>query len=117
MKPSIEYISSAKAPRIKNETKKVLDKVRVRDNDNNCSFAAFLSPELLAQFSYVQKDDTENLAVDSFEHEDTVISTSPLAYLAKELTFTTLCNKYRVLKSKWIQFATEVMDTQEMQVA
>ena len=117
LKPSIEYISSTKAPRIKNETKKVLDKVRAKDNDNNCSFAAFLSPELLAQFGYVQKDDTENLAVDSFEHEDTVISTSPLAYLAKELSFTTLCNKYRVLKSKWIQFATEVMDTQEMQVA
>ena len=52
LKPSIEYISSAKAPRIKNETKKVLDKVRARDNDNNCSFAAFLSPELLAQFGY-----------------------------------------------------------------
>lgn len=117
MKPSIEYISSTKAPRIKNETKKVLDKVRAKDNDNNCSFAAFLSPELLAQFGYVQKDDTEDQSVEIFEHEDTVLSTSPLAYLAKELSFTTLCNKYRVLKSKWIQFATEVMDTQEMQVA
>ncbi len=117
LKPSVEYISSTKAPRIKNDTKKVLEKVRAKENDNNCSVAAFLSPELLTQFGYVISEETKELLFEDLENEDYNLSASPLAYLAEELSFTKLCEKYHIIKSKWIQFATQVMSTEEMQIA
>lgn len=120
LNPSIEYITSDKSPHLKDETMTVLKKVRANTNDSMCSFAAFLSPELLAKFSLTKAEDKEteqDRQTFSPVEDDAILSTSPLAYLAKEIEFINLCGKYRVLKSKWIQLATEVMNTPEMQRA
>ncbi len=120
LNPSIEYITLDKAPHLKDETMTVLKKVRANTNDSKCSFAAFLSPELLAKFRLTQTGDKETeqdtKTFSTFE-DDSILSNSPLAYLAKEIEFINLCGKYRILKSKWIQLATEVMNTPEMQRA
>ena len=118
--PSIEYIDFGKPSRLKNETKLVLDKVRVKENDNKCSLASYLSPELLAQFGFIQQEEVENADADDTVKKvdaDPILITSPLTYLTKDLFLSDLCEKYRVLKSKWIRFLAAVMPTSEMSVA
>lgn len=119
LSPKIEYIISGKSKRLKDETTQVLKKVRVSENDNRCSFAAFMSPKVFAQFGLAQPEEKEssNDLVISHVEDEYIISKSPLAYLAKEIGFMDLCGKYRILKSKWIHLATEVMNTPEMQMA
>ena len=120
LKPSIEYIDLGKPSRLKNETKLVLDKVRVKENDDKCSLAAYLSPEFRAQFGVIRQEKIENTDADDAvqkSEDDSILSTSPLTYLLKNTFLSGLCEKYRVLKSKWIRFLAAVMPTSEMVVA
>lgn len=116
LNPSIEYIGADKSPRLKNETKQILEKVRAKDDDTTCSLSAFFTPELLAKFNITQKEGSVESADDFLSIEDSSSIDSPLSYLVEESSFISLCDKYHVLKSKVIKFATDVMDTQEMLV-
>ena len=87
----------------------------------NCSFASFMSPELLAQFGWTVE---EEISEESYEdhnnetEEDTdLLADSPLAGLVDDEEINSLCAKYKITFSKWLKLATEVMDTEEMMVA
>ena len=84
----------------------------------NCSFASFLSPELLAQFGY---SDTAQEA-EEYSYEDAVedlqaLEDSPLYDMVDNEEIASLCLKYNIEVQSWLKLATEVMNTQEMQVA
>lgn len=86
----------------------------------NCSFASFLSPELLAQFGYTDSIDDEkeedNYEADSAENMDS-LPASPLYGMIDNEEIAGLCSKYKIEVQCWLKLATEVMETQEMQVA
>lgn len=86
----------------------------------NCSFASFLSPELLAQFGYTDSIDDEkeedNYEADSAENMDS-LPDSPLYGMIDNEEIAGLCSKYKIEVQSWLKLATEVMETQEMQVA
>lgn len=92
---------------------------KVPSTNYNCSFASFMSPELLAQFGLTAEEDSEN---DSYEdygvEEDTeFLESSPLADLIDDEEISSLCEKYKITFNKWLKLATEVMNTEEMMVA
>ena len=86
----------------------------------NCSFASFLSPELLAQFGY--SNAAEEPETDDYSYEDAAedlqaLEASPLYGMVDNEEIANLCSKYKIEVQSWLKLATEVMDTQEMQVA
>lgn len=85
----------------------------------SCSFASFLSPELLAQFGWSGEEESdENNNEDYGVEEDTeLLQSSPLADLVDDAEINSLCEKYKITFNKWLKLATEVMDTEEMTVA
>ncbi len=85
----------------------------------NCSFASFMSPELLAQFGYAAEPRNEE---NDYEYEETeedteLLESSPLAVLIDNVEITELCSKYKITFNKWLKLATEVMETNEMLIA
>lgn len=85
----------------------------------NCSFASFMSPELLAQFGWTaeEKTDEDNYEDYGIEECTEFLETSPLAELVDDEEISSLCAKYKIKIQSWLKLATEVMDTQEMMVA
>lgn len=86
----------------------------------NCSFASFLSSELLAQFGY--SNTVEEPEEDDYSYEDAAedlqaLETSPLYGMVDNEEIANLCSKYKIEVQSWLKLATEVMETEEMQVA
>jgi len=85
----------------------------------NCSFASFMSPELLAQIGWTSEEESEEESYEEYGiEEDTVLlESSPLAGLVDNTEINSLCAKYNIKVSKWLRLATDVMETEEMLVA
>ena len=105
-----EYINPSK----ENAAEKKEEKAEYK-----CSFASFLSPELLAQFGY---SDSEGERVDDDYSEENItvdlqiLEESPLAGMLNNKEIAGLCSKYKIEVQSWLKLATEVMETEEMQV-
>ena len=102
-----------------NPTKETSAEKQRDQAEYNCSFASFLSPELLSQFGY-RADAEEEPAASTYEEtkEDfQLIKDSPLAGLINNEEIAGLCSKYNIEVHSWLKLATQVMATQEMQVA
>ncbi len=86
-----------------------------------CSFASFLSPELLAQFGYssLEAEEKEDTAIEKpVKKEDMeLLKDSPVYQKVDGEEITGLCSKYKIKINKWIKLAEEVMNTPDMQVA
>ena len=89
------------------------------EEEYNCSLASFLSPELLSQFGYtgVSQEEAEEKFIDNIAEDLQLLETSPLAGLINNEEIANLCSKYNIEVQSWLKLATEVMNTQEMQVA
>lgn len=86
----------------------------------NCSFASFLSPELLAQFGYsttAAEPEVEEYAYEEASEDLQALEDSPLYGMVDNKEIAELCSKYNIEVHSWLKLATEVMNTQEMQVA
>lgn len=85
----------------------------------NCSFASFMSPELLAQFGWTAEEESEDDNYDEYGVEEDIelLESSPLAGFVDDEEINSLCAKYKITFNKWLKLATEVMDTEEMMVA
>lgn len=85
----------------------------------NCSLASFLSPELLSQFDYTgaaQEEEAEENSIENITEDLHLLEASPLAGLINNEEIANLCSKYNIEVQSWLKLATEVMNTQEMQV-
>ena len=106
-----EYINPSK----ENAAEKKEEKTEYK-----CSFASFLSPELLDQFGY---SDSEEEGTDDDYSEGSVtvdlqlLEDSPLAGMVNNEEIAGLCSKYKIDVQSWLKLATEVMETGEMRVA
>ena len=103
-----------------NPSKEVLQDKKKDTAEYNCSFASFLSPELLAQFGY--SNTAEEPEADDCSYEETsedlqALEDSPLYGMVDDKEIAGLCSKYNIEVHSWLKLATEVMNTQEMQVA
>lgn len=90
------------------------------EEEYNCSLASFLSPELLSQFGYkgaVQEEESEENSIENIAEDLQLLEASPLAGLINNEEIANLCSKYNIEVQSWLRLATEVMNTQEMQVA
>lgn len=86
----------------------------------NCSFASFLSPELLAQFGYsttATEPEAEEYSYEEAAEDLQALEDSPLYGMVDNKEIAELCSKYNIEVQSWLKLATEVMNTQEMQVA
>ena len=88
--------------------------------DYNCSLASFLSPELLAQFGH--SNTSAESEVEDYSYEEATadllaLEESPLYGMVDNQEIAELCSKYNIEVQSWLKLATEVMNTQEMQVA
>ncbi|MCR5400834.1 MAG: exonuclease domain-containing protein [Treponema sp.] len=86
----------------------------------SCSLASFLSPELLAQFGYSDSEDeveTEDYTDEAATDDLQILKDSPLAGMVNDEEIAGLCSKYKINIQSWLKLATEVMETEEMQVA
>ena len=102
-----------------NPTKETSAEKQRNQAEYNCSFASFLSPELLSQFGYCADAEEEPAATPYEETKEDfqLIKDSPLAGLINNEEIAGLCSKYNIEVHSWLKLATQVMDTQEMQVA
>lgn len=103
-----------------NPSKEEAPAQKKNEPEYNCSFASFLSPELLAQFGYEEKKDEENTE-ESFDEDRVsenliILDDSHLAGIVNNEEISTLCSKYKIEIQKWLSVARKVMETQEMQV-
>lgn len=101
-----------------NPTKETLVDKKRDVAEYNCSFASFLSPELLAQFGYTDSAEEEkevNYEEDAAENMELLVD-SPLYGMIDNEEIAGLCSKYKIEVQSWLKLATEVMNTQEMQV-
>ena len=106
-----EYINPSKETSTKNQ-KDVAE--------YNCSFASFLSSELLAQFGYSDtraESEAEEYSYEEASEDLQVLETSPLYGMVDNREIAELCSKYNIEVQSWLKLATEVMNTKEMQVA
>ena len=90
------------------------------EEEYNCSLASFLSPELLSQFGYTgasQEEEAEETSIENIADDLQLLGASPLAGLINNEEIANLCSKYNIEVQSWLKLATEVMNTQEMQVA
>ena len=88
--------------------------------DYNCSFASFLSPELLARFGYSDtsaESETEEYSYEEASEDLQALEESPLYGMVDNQEIAELCSKYNIEVQSWLKLATQVMNTQEMQVA
>ena len=86
----------------------------------NCSFASFLSPELLAQFGYSDSEEEEkedDYSTDSVTVDLQLLENTKLAGMVNNEEIAGLCSKYKIEVQSWIKLATAVMETEEMKVA
>ena len=86
----------------------------------NCSFASFLSPEILAQFGYsttTPEPEIEEYSYEEASEDLQALEDSPLYGMVDNKEIAELCSKYNIEVQSWLKLATEVMNTQEMQVA
>lgn len=86
----------------------------------NCSFASFLSPEILAQFGYsttTAEPEIEEYSYEEASEDLQALEDSPLYGMVDNKEIAELCSKYNIEVQSWLKLATEVMNTQEMQVA
>lgn len=94
---------------------------KVPAGEYNTSFAAFLSPELLARFGFTPYAEAEGKAENTAEilmvAEDQDFDGIEFKDEAEKMLIKELCRKYRVCVSKWHKLASDVMLTGEMQVA
>ncbi len=83
-----------------------------------CSFASFMSPELLAQFGLSAETESEEENYEDYGTEEEIefFETSPLAGFCSNTEITGLCAKYKIKFNKWLSLATQVMGTEEMVV-
>ena len=91
-----------------------------KESEYNCSFASFLSSELLAQFGYsnaAEETESDNYSYEDVAEDLQALETSPLYGMVDNEEIANLCSKYKIEVQRWLKLATEVMDTQEMQVA
>lgn len=103
-----------------NPTKETPVNKKKEESEYNCSFASFLSPELLAQFGYSNTAEEPEEADYSYEEaaEDLqALETSLLYGMVDNEEIANLCSKYKIEVQNWLKLATEVMETGEMQVA
>ena len=103
-----------------NPSKETPANKKKEEAEYNCSFASFLSPELLAQFGY--SNTAEESESDDYSYEDAAedlqaLESSPLYGMVDNEEIANLCSKYKIEVQSWLKLATEVMATQEMQVA
>ena len=105
-----------------NERREKLE-CRIPKENYNCSFASFMSPELLERFGFSAEETFDEEAAEGSydengEEEDTeLLESSPLVGLVDKEEINNLCAKYEITFSKWLKLATEVMETEEMMVA
>ena len=86
----------------------------------NCSFASFISPDLLAKFGYAGSNEEkkeEPLAVQDTVENIPADENPSLSEMPDNEEIASLCSKYKIEVPKWRKLAAEVMSTQEMQVA
>ncbi len=89
------------------------------EENYKCSFASFMSPELLSQFGFNAEIETEEENYENYGTEEEIefLESSPLAGLVDNEEITGLCAKYKITFSKWRKLAAEVMETEEMLTA
>lgn len=93
------------------------DNFKLPKENYNCSFASFLSPELLARFGYseeLEEEIYETYEDNGIDEDIELLQSSPLAGLIDNEEITALCSKYNITFYKWLKLATEVMSTEEM---
>lgn len=98
---------------------------KTRGQEYGCSFASFLSPELLAQFGYSEAEEEEETPEVVEEPEENelwqvdseALKNSPLAGLVDEQEISELCRKYCIESERWLRLASELHATGEMAVA
>lgn len=104
-----DYINPSK----KNQPKPVEDA-----RNYSCSFASFMSSELLAQFNHTDSEPVEEIneyAQEELEEEETILlENTPLAGLVDDAEIMQLCEKYKISFNEWIKLATAVLETEEM---
>lgn len=86
------------------------------DENYNCSFASFLSPELLTQFGWIDEEKQEENTYEDYRVEEDMklLKSSPFAVLVDNTEIINLCAKYKITFNKWLKLATEVLNTEEM---
>ena len=90
------------------------------ETEYNCSFAGFLSPELLAQFGYsttAEESESDDYSYEDAEEDLQALESSPLYGMVDNEEIANLCSKYKIEVQSWLKLATEVMKTEKMQVA
>lgn len=102
-----------------NEIKKNKSESKTQKENYNCSFASFMPPELMELFGLTAENEVQE---DNFEEYGTeedieLLNSSPLAGLIDNKEIAEICSKYKISINKWLQLATEVMNTDEMMVA
>lgn len=121
LESEMDYINPSKSHAKKKDSK---NKVNY-----GCSFASFMSPELLAQFGYAAEEESEveedwsetespsteeeNLCVVDME----ALNSSPLAGLVDSQEIGALCGKYRIEFARWLRVASNVHETEDMAMA
>ncbi len=103
-----------------NPSKETLQEKKKEEAEYNCSFASFLSPDLLAQFGYsntVEEPETDDYTLEEAVEDLQALEDSPLYRRIDQNEIAELCSKYNIEVHSWLKLATEVMNTQEMQVA
>ncbi|MCR5188954.1 MAG: exonuclease domain-containing protein [Treponema sp.] len=103
-----------------NPSKENADEKKEEKAEYKCSFACFLSPELLAQFGYSDSADKEtdnDYSEENVTVDLQILEESPLAGMINNEEIAGLCSKYKIEVQSWLKLATEVMATEEMQVA
>lgn len=73
-------------------------------------------PAFFISFSAQEEESEENSTVNISEDLQ-LLEASPLAGLINNEEIANLCSKYNIEVQSWLKLATEVMNTQEMQVA
>ena len=103
-----------------NPSKETPQEKKKEEEEYNCSFASFLSPELLAQFGYSNTSEEpviEDYTLAEATEDLQALEDSPLYEMIDQKEIAELCSKYNIEVHNWLKLATEVMNTQEMQVA
>lgn len=100
--------------------KEVDPKYKSPSENFSCSFASFMSPDLLAQFGHDTEEaeaiepelNDEEEGLSSYELE--LLESSPLKDNVNNQALTSLLAKYKIPFEKWLTLATETMNTEEM---
>lgn len=86
----------------------------------------FCTESLEVDFEYInpsketpvnQKEEAGEDSIENIAEDLQLLEASPLAGLINNEEIANLCSKYNIEVQSWLKLATEVMNTQEMQVA